>query len=768
MTFKRPILIITICYITSILWGIYLKKYILLFCVILAIINIYYYLKIKNKSNFLFINICIIIIFFSTIIIKNKDNSFYKFNPENENYSGIVLIENEESDSEYYNNYIGRLMDSNGKKTNKKLLIKINKKSNKKYKCGDVISIYGEFQKGEIRRNYKGFSYFEYLKTKNIYGIVRCDKSKKIKTDSTNVYKMWIDACRKRFCQNIKRLLPEKNDGIAMALLMGDSTQIADDQKELFSNASLSHILAISGMHVSYVIMGFGFLLKKFGKRTSKILFIFLLIIFANITGASPSVVRAVIMSVLAICASLIYRKSDTINNISISCLIILIFNPYSLFNLGFQLSFFGTLGIVLFHSRIDFKMKSYCNTNMTLNKISDTAFKLLEKITEILSVSISANIMIFPVLIYNFNNISFIFLLSNILVTPILGFLIFSGYIVVLLSIVSIKIAILPAKLFNFVIIVFYKIAEICSNIKFLKFVVGTPKIYIVIFMYLGIFIVFFYSELREKLWLRKINFKKIISLILIISILFRILNIQNKKFKIYMVDVGQGDCTLIVTNTNKTILIDGGGSESGDYDVGKKVLVPYLLDRQITSVDYILFSHFDSDHCLGLFSVMEELKVKNAIVSEQSKESSNYKKFCKLAKDRKVKVIKVKAGDKLKIDKFTSFEILWPLKNQLANNPLNNNSIVCKMCYKNISVLFTGDVEEEAERELVKIYGNGLKSDVLKVAHHGSKTSSSNEFVNCVRPKIALIGVGKNNKFGHPNEEIMEKLKSMRCNYL
>lgn len=137
-------------------------------------------------------------------------------------------------------------------------------------------------------------------------------------------------------------------------------------------------------------------------------------------------------------------------------------------------------------------------------------------------------------------------------------------------------------------------------------------------------------------------------------------------------------------------------------------------------------------------------------------------------LQKKNGVKVVKVKAGDSLKIDKNSVIKILWPNQNQVTQNSLNNNSIVCKFYYKNFSVLFTGDIEEEAERELEKLYGDSLKSDVLKVAHHGSKTSTREEFLKYVRPQIALIGVGIKNKFGHPNSEVIERFNKIRNTYI
>ena len=194
----------------------------------------------------------------------------------------------------------------------------------------------------------------------------------------------------------------------------------------------------------------------------------------------------------------------------------------------------------------------------------------------------------------------------------------------------------------------------------------------------------------------------------------------------------------------------------------------MPYLLDRKIAIVDYIMVSHFDTDHVGGLLYIMQNMKVKNAIISNQPETSQNFQEFIKIAKEKKINLIVVNAGDKLNIEKDLYFNIMWPDKNVfISENTLNNNSIVCKLNYKRFSCVFTGDVEELAEIQILQEYKNNLQilnSTVLKVAHHGSKTSSVLEFLKSVNPKIALIGVGENNKFGHPNKEVIKRLENIR----
>lgn len=252
-------------------------------------------------------------------------------------------------------------------------------------------------------------------------------------------------------------------------------------------------------------------------------------------------------------------------------------------------------------------------------------------------------------------------------------------------------------------------------------------------------------------------------ISTICIICICSFIIAIVPKNLKIYFVDVGQGDSTLIITPLNKKILIDGGGTEFGDYNVGEKTLMPYLLARRIRKIDYIVISHFDTDHCQGLLYIMQEIKVKNVLIGKQYEENENYKKFVNIIKEKNIKVKVVEAGSRISIERNLYFDVLWPdSDNIITQNAINNNSLVCKLVYKRFSILFTGDIEEIAEKAIIVKYKNQLKATVLKVAHHGSKTSSTIDFINAVNPKYALIGVGKDNKFGHPADITIQNLKA------
>ena len=238
-------------------------------------------------------------------------------------------------------------------------------------------------------------------------------------------------------------------------------------------------------------------------------------------------------------------------------------------------------------------------------------------------------------------------------------------------------------------------------------------------------------------------------------------------RNLKIYFIDVGQGDSCLIITPQNKKILIDGGEGNSEKYDKGKNVVFPYLLDRRINKIDYLVISHFDNDHVGGLIYIIENLKVDKILLGIQTEENYQLNKVLELSKEKNIEIVVLDSGDRIDIEKDVYINILWPDKEKIINeNKLNNNSLVFKFIYKNFSILFTGDIESIAEKEILEKYKTNfeiLKSNVLKVAHHGSKTSSNLEFLEKVKPQIALIGVGKDNNFGHPNINVLERLENM-----
>ena len=341
------------------------------------------------------------------------------------------------------------------------------------------------------------------------------------------------------------------------------------------------------------------------------------------------------------------------------------------------------------------------------------------------------------------------------------------------------------------------FAIAKICAKLPFSKIYFTTPKFVLILLYYgillgivwyvrkytLRIFIFLFrinrkkheksiiYSKDKKKYHKRKISnihksinnistnisinrsiYKNISRIIIVIGIgtigLCTWLHF-HETLMIYFVDVGQGDCTVITTPKGKNIVIDGGEGNSDQYDYGKNVVVPYLLDRGIKQIDYLIVSHCDSDHIGGLLAVLKTLKVEKIFIGKQPENSKQLQDMLAVAHQKNIEIISLEANMHVNIEKDMYIHVLWPnSSNMITENALNNNSLVFKLCYQNISCMFTGDIEEIAEKEILRTYQNQptiLKAEILKVAHHGSKTSTTNDFLYTVQPKVALIGVGE-----------------------
>lgn len=726
ITIKRLICIASIGYILGIILRLYFSS-ITFFIALVFII-----LLIKKDKKIIILLLFVILSFIYVDILENEYNRI-----ENKQIEEKAVIISDIQEKEYKYIYEAKFL-----KNNKKVLISIKKSQQiDKINYGDLIYLEGKLEIPKIATNYKGFDYRQYLKTKKIQGIVIADNVKILKAKYKNnlIYQM-----QKKIKAIIKEKLPSETGDLLLAILLGDKKDLSEQIQINFKNSNLSHMLAVSGAHVSYIIIGLTYITQNsiMGKRKARVFCIFFLIIFMAITNFTPSVTRACIMAILTLVSEILYKKADIYTNISISALIILLYNPYSLLDLGFKLSFGGTIGIVIF---------------MRFIKKKQEEPKLLNYIKQMALVSICANIIIIPIIMNNFNTVSLTFLVSNILASPILAIIVIVGFSIIIISIISHSLSNILVFWLNPILNLLIKISSFCSKLPFAKILVVTPYIFNIIFYYTIILYLVNYNNLKQFIK------KKTVILLSIILILSNfIFYILPQDLKIYFIDVGQGDSTLIVTPSKKTILIDGGGSES--FDVGEKVLLPYLLDRRIRKIDYIMISHFDTDHCKGIFTVIENLKVKNIIISKQAEKSENYKKFKEIVANKKINIILVKAGDKIKIDKYIYFKILFPTEKLIMQNPLNNNSIVSQLNYKSFKMLFTGDIEEIAEKEILNLQKDKLKSTILKVAHHGSNTSSTQEFINSVKPELALIGVGKNNTFGHPSECVVEKLRDLR----
>lgn len=616
---NRPIFIVVIGYIIGIIWGLYLKFSIVPFYVSLIIFYVIIQLPYSKKKFKIFsikryfrylklifkINIILILVissFISNLVIQYKEKEYKNAFENKQNIDTTATVVSNLEEKEYYNRYVVEIY------SNKRVYINVDKKINLEY--GDKILIKGEFQKVQSSKNYKGFDYNEYLKTKKIYGSIKVKSIEVLQKNNINKLLQISNDIFLKIKENIQKTYSPNTSSIILGVMLGNTEQIDENTKQDFSTSNISHVLAVSGMHISYIIILITNSTKKvLGKRKSKIITSIVLIIYMFITGLSTSVVRASIMGILSCMSFVVYRKSDTLNNISIATLITLINNPYSIVSISFMLTYGGTIGIIYFKPIIEKIIKNIKIRNKKYKyaflKIQRKCYKLIE----IISVSISAQIIILPIMIIKFNTIGLGFIFTNLLLSCIIGLIVMGGFIQILISFISINMGTILAKIIEIPTYILLLISKIDIG----NFKVITPDLYQLILYYLAIFnlrqlyLIFnlkncsqTQSRIKNIIYLIKYKIKpyqkkvmiSIITLLLIIIIIQKI----PHDLEIYFLDVGQGDCTLIVTPNDKKILIDGGGSRT--YDIGKNILIPYLLDRKILTLDYIIISHFDEDH--------------------------------------------------------------------------------------------------------------------------------------------------------------------------
>lgn len=612
----------------GILIGLYLQKGIVFLCIVLIILTcvIIRIFKLKKGISLIFTMVCIVAIIHINILEKDYEKIISNI-PEEVNMQAIVI--SDEIDKEYKYTYIIKVIKIENDTVEKNIKINLNLKKNilkeDVPKFGDIIEITGIYEEPASARNYRGFNYRDYLKSKGIYGTVECKSYSVISTNNIKGVNKAIYLVQGNLRNNMTRILNEEEGALCVGILIGDREKISDTTENNFKKSNLTHLLAVSGSHITYIIIALTNTIGKTNRKFANIFTIIFLIFFMALTEFTASVMRASIMGILTLAASILNRKSDTINNLGISSLILLIYNPYFLLDAGFLLSYVGTIGIILFSDKIkNFTENVILKKKKNLDNIKDLGDnkeiigikkyriimkKILNNLIDSFSITLAANLLIIPIMAYMFNTISFTFWISNILAAPIMEIVTIFGFIVYFISIIFPVLAEFLGIVLNFLLMLLLKIAEISSIIPGSSIYVKTPNIIFCVLYYLLAIIILKINNLKQikkindriliiKRYIKKYKFKVILVTILLVLLSNYIIKFIPNGLSIYFVDVGQGDCTLIKTIQNKTILIDGGGSEFGNFDVGESILLPYLLDRGITKIDYLMVSHFDSDH--------------------------------------------------------------------------------------------------------------------------------------------------------------------------
>lgn len=614
---------------------------------------------------------------------------------------------------------------------------------------GQDVRIGGSAERPAGRRNPGCFDYALYLKSIGISCILQAESIELCEKEASESFMHELCQCiqgqlymiKEEFLGSLEAHIGKDAAGLMRGVMFGEKTDIGAETLEEFRKNGTAHVLAVSGLHVGII---YGFLsmlwIWKKGRLFFSVIIVFF-ILYMVMASFSPSVVRAVIMVWLHIFAKLTNRRYDMASAAFFTALLMLADNPMHLFNTGFQMSFLAVLTLSLMMPIIK---RFYSGMFMA---------------------SIAVQLGLMPYTIYIFNYISLATVFVNVPVIFLTGIIGPAGMCGMLVLFVC-------EPLFDIVAGVLYGLCHIMTELNSMTgidgitvFDVKSPPLWIVAFYYLVLLV--FVSEDGRLLFLRKKwrAVRLLTCVVLILSLAFGLAaGNAFKKSDVVFVDVGQGACVHFRTGKSGDYMIDGGGSVN--YNVGEKTLKPYLLKNGADSIDGAFVTHLHTDHYKGIAELCREGMVEKLYLYEGY--SVREKEVTEDTGLDSADIIYLYAGQRITLDDDVYAEVLWPERKtqreyeQMAEDETDENqfSLILKLNVRGQSVLVTGDVDAQCLDTVAGMYGEALDSDILQVAHHGSKYSESAAFAEAAAPEYAVFQVGKNN-FGHPDKGVVENLR-------
>ncbi len=677
------------------------------------------------------------------------------------------------------NIYLKGVEVENGEKSVSVKRIFVNTEKIPNVKIGNIIKVRGKLRQFEEAANKGNFDSRKYYLSLGFYGKIEAGTIEIINSDYSGI-RQGLYELRMEIIERLEKLCSDNNgifsiinnkNGIIGAIILGDKTDLDSDIKELYSVSGIAHILAISGLHISFIGMAiYRLLRRRFRFLFSAAVSIPVVLSFGILSGFGISTIRAIIMFILKIIGEVLGRKYDAITAISLAGLVLLVQNPFVVCNSGFQMSFGAIIAIVLILPIVE----EILNTD--------------NKIIKVLSANFTISLVMNPILAWNYYELPTFSFLLNIVVVPLMSVVIVSSIVGIFCSCIMFgfgKVVIFPGcgilELYTF-------LCNIINKSSVASIVVGQPKVTIIIVYYAILLVVLFgLKNIRTK-YTRAEKERNIIKketglvmekkakkerrikgqnvkLRLACIVGFLLLNcliyyIPNPGFYITFINVGQGDGILIHGDNGTKVMVDGGSTS--EKQVAKNCIVPYLKAEGIGTIDYSIITHTDKDHISGILEILENnnsnrIRIKNLVMPDINMKDNTYNELIEKAKLKKINVLYIKKGDTLSLGK-TKIKCIYPETTTTASDK-NDYCTVLSVKNKTSKILLTGDISKEIEE---KIKDNIEENyTVLKVAHHGSNYSSSEKFLKKVNPKYSIISVGKNNSYGHPGNETMERLR-------
>lgn len=642
-----------------------------------------------------------------------------------------------------------------------------------KLKIGNGIRITGKVRLFESPSNEGQFDAKQYYGISGIeFALTGCEGT--LWDEGCHPYKDGLYRIRRRISQSLEQGLPEEYAGIMQAMLLGEKGNMDRELKGLYQRNGIAHVLAISGLHITFLGMGVFKLCRKIRlpSAVGSLLSFFLIVSFGEMTGSGASTIRSVVMFSLFLLAGCVHRTYDMLTAMAVSAVGLLVFEPRYIYHSGFLLSFGSVMGIALFSPLFrECFPKESLSKKMILNKGRRERLwdKLKEHLYSSLSASLGVTAVTLPIQLYFFYTFPVYSILLNLLIIPFMGVLMAAGVFG------SIGACILPWGSFVFlmpchVILRFYEF--ICRGFDRLPgghLILGKPAVWKILFYYgiLSGILLWTYDSRRKKERAfqcsdndnhRGNRSARAVKAALTMTAVLVLCTRQRTVTTCTMLDIGQGDCLVVEEKGGINLLIDGGSSDISQ--VGKYRIVPYLKSHGIRKIDYAFISHGDKDHTSGVLEILtdrEELEIEIGclVFTKFAMGDEAYKELLAAAKESGTRVLFIGAGDHFTMGE-TNVVCVYPGMEDQASG--NDQSMVLMMECGGIKTLFTGDLTEEKE-QVVK----WDDADILKVGHHGSRYSTGGEFLKQCRPETAVISAGKDNSYGHPHKETLERL----CQY-
>ena len=637
-----------------------------------------------------------------------------------------------------------------------------------RYQYGDELRIYGQLERPPGPRNPGQFDYREYLASQDIYhlfGNGQVDSIVFLGTGKGNWFlSSMIIPIGVYFAETFDLFLNAPTAGLLNALITGEKLDLDQETINQFKELGVIHVLAISGLHVAYIILFVFtlFALLRFSQKTKVVGLSLVLIIYVTLVRFISPVLRSALMALLFLFGEMGERKAEPYNIIAGSALLILLWEPRELFNVGFQFSFLGVISLIYGHDRVEqlLPLRKWLQKNLKWNRWINL---FLKWIWGPFQVSVAAVLINLPLTMYYYGAIPTYAILANLIVIPMVGLIVFLGIFLLIGSGISSWLSAGIGEMINMMNHILSWIVSTLSRFPAAYIEVPFPAFWQVVIWTVAAFL---FLSLRSS-----INRKVIVVFLLFQTayFLFRV-NGMNPNLQVAFLDVGQGDASLVTFPNRTMMLIDAGDVMEG-WDSGLNTVLPFLKTRGILHLQYAVASHPHDDHIGGFYRLLEKINVDTFVVSHYSYHSQIYNRLLKLCRDRNIFIRQVKKGDYLYPDPSCRVFILHPDSIYTSvqaydGAACNNTSLVIRIQYGQNQVLFPGDLQMEAERGIL-YYQDFLESEIIKIAHHGAANATSPDLLQYVQPLCAVIPVAKKNKFKHPSPHTLDRLKEKGIPY-